>query len=251
MARFLFFSDLHLSDGTAIDNFGLKKKILFSNFVNAVKKSNIDRIFVVGDIYELWQGIGDKKERLERAKKTYPEIASFLQNNCVELIGNHDQAREKLDKIASNKLIEADGIKIWLEHGDRFDRYYKKWPWLCEAAVKVFAILEHLFGKKSQNIISRWVKERLPKTTPASSRYSGNLSEYEKGAKELLVQKDCDIVVLGHTHKLYQKEWEDLKGKKRVYLNCGAWVDEHSDYIIVDTVRQNYRNNLYHNQEAL
>jgi len=248
VARYLFFSDLHLSDGSAIDNFGLEKRILFLNFIKAIKKSNIDGIFAIGDIYELWQGIGNEKKRLRRAKRTYPKIADFLRTACLELIGNHDRARKKLDKIASNRLIEADGVKIWLEHGDRFDQYAN--GFIAKTAVGLFAILEYLFGKRSQRI-QKFVENHLKKITPANSCYPGNLSEYEAEAKKLLEEKDSDFVILGHTHKLHQKEWEDLKGRRRIYLNSGAWVDRHSDYIIVDTIKRSYQISSYHNQERL
>jgi len=250
MARYLFFSDLDLSDGGAIDNFGFEKRILFLNFIKAIKKSNINGIFAIGDIYELWQGIGSARKRLKRAKGTYPKITDFLHTDCLELIGNHDRARKKLDKIPSSRLVEADGVKIWLEHGDRFDRHCNKESSVGRIAAELFSVLERLFGKKSKKI-QEFVERYLAKITPASSCYSGDLSEYEAEAKKLFEEKDYDIVILGHTHKFHQKEWEDLKGRRRVYLNSGAWVDDHSDYIIVDTIKRNYQISSYHNQKRL
>ena len=245
--RLLFFSDLHLSDGSRIDNFGFKKRDLFLKFIKAIKKSRIEKIFVIGDIYELWQGEGSEKERLERAKKTYPRIASFLSNFCFELVGNHDRARSKIDNIPSNKLIELDGTRIWIEHGDRFDQYANGFfPYLV---VGLFALVERLLGTRRALRIQRLMERYV--ITPASPSYPGNFSEYEEGARSLAKEKKCDVVIFGHTHRKKMRKWQDATGRQTIYLNSGAWVNEHADYVLIDTQKQSFKVKTFYGQEEL
>ena len=249
MARYLFFSDLHLADGSKIDDFHPEKIPLFLRFAKAIKNSDFDGVFVLGDIYELWQGLGSQKQRLSKAKKVYKPIVDFLEKNTVELYGNHDRKRKYLDPwVLKNKLLEKDGVRIWIEHGDRFDRYSRSF--LGRLFAELFSVIEYFFPEKIQESIEMFFEKILRKITPRDPNYPGDFSEYEIGAKKLFAEKNCDLVILGHTHQPLKKIWFE-NGKEKIYLNSGAWIKNQQDYVIVDTIKKIYEVRSYNGEEKI
>lgn len=149
------------------------------------------------------------------------------------ITGNHDEFLRKFApttvgnlKIVNQLILELDGLKTWIFHGDIFDNtiHGKKRLAKYGAALKGFlSVINRLvnqvllfFGKNEvflyKNIKYRLIRDKL------------NLSATESKILNAALAQGYQTVVCGHTH--VPKEKEVTVSEKTVrYLNCGDWVE--------------------------
>ncbi len=151
----------------------------------------------------------------------------------IYVAGNHDEVMRRFSGLKMgnfsfvNKVVlELEGTKSWIFHGDVFDVFMHHSKWLAQLGAKGYGLLTvinkmvnallSVFGGKELSI-SKSIKERV-------KRNENTLSQFEKTIAELGVRKAYDYVICGHIHTPAQKNLKTEKGEIK-YLNSGDWVE--------------------------
>jgi len=240
--KYLYFSDLHLACDDSIDNFSKKK--LFLNFIKWKDSQNFKRTYVLGDIFELWQGGKTFKAdiRLNLIEKRYGEIIKIL-NNYELIVGNHDWEAKERYEMKEEAIIKSNNLRILCMHGHQFDEQYrdKISVKIARIATEGWGFLEALIGKKQMERILPSVEKMIEISRMKQKESAQHLDdeEYIKKAIKYAKDKNCNIVVIGHTHK--PKFYYD-KNEKIYYINTGTWAEENkANFVILETDKKNIK----------
>lgn len=216
-------SDVHL--GT----FGSHAKELY-NYLSAIKP----KILVLnGDIIDVWQF---RKSYFPKAHlKVIQKIISFASKGTkvYYITGNHDEMLRKFSDmnlgnfaLVDKLVLDLDDKKAWIFHGDVFDASVQHSKWIAKLGGLGYDYLILLnrfvnwcllkIGKEPYSF-SKKIKASVKKAVK-------HISDFEKTATELAIEKKYDYVICGHIHepKMIQKE---TKMGSTIYLNSGDWIE--------------------------
>lgn len=229
--RTLFISDVHL--GTR----GCQAEAL----LDFLKVYESETIFLVGDIVDGWrlkqswywpQAHNDVVQKLLRKVRKGARL--------IYIPGNHDECFR--DYVGSNfggvEIEEeavhvcADGRRMYLLHGDKFDTVVRniKWlallgDWAYDFAIWLnghIARVRRMLGLPYWSF-SQWSKEKV-------KRAVSFISAFEDAVIADAKKHGADIVVCGHIHKPIVRTTDGV-----TYINTGDWVEscsalvEHND----------------------
>ncbi len=216
-------SDIHL--GT----YGCHAKELLS-YLKSIKPK---KIILNGDIIDIWQF--SKSYWPESHMKVLRRIMKFVSEGVpvYYLTGNHDEMLRKFAdlKIGSfrlqNKLVlNLDGNKAWIFHGDVFDITMQNSKWLAKLGAVGYdsLILLNSFVNWCLTSIGR-EKMSFSKRIKASFKDAVKfINDFENTASDLAIDKGYKYVICGHIHQPEMREIISAKGKV-LYLNSGDWVE--------------------------
>lgn len=217
-------SDLHL--GT----FGCHA----NDIVRYLKEINPKILVLNGDIIDIWQF--RKKYFPPAHMQVIREILKMMESGTLVyyITGNHDEALRKYsgtrvgNLLLDDKLVlELDGKKTWIFHGDVFDattkgsakiiaklggQGYDFLIWLNHWSNKLLTFLgreKMSFSKKIKNSVKKAVSW---------------IADFEQTAAELAIEKGFDYVVCGHIHQPQMRTITNEKGSV-IYLNSGDWIE--------------------------
>ncbi|RBN50141.1 UDP-2,3-diacylglucosamine diphosphatase [Flavobacterium psychrolimnae] len=216
-------SDVHL--GT----FGSHAKELY-NYLSTIKP----KILVLnGDIIDVWQF---RKSYFPKAHlKVIQKIISFASKGTkvYYITGNHDEMLRKFSdmnlgnfSLVDKLVLDLDDKKAWIFHGDVFDASVQHSKWIAKLGGLGYDYLILLnrfvnwcllkLGKEPYSF-SKKIKASVKKAVK-------HISDFEKTATELAIEKKYDYVICGHIHepKMIQKE---TKIGSTMYLNSGDWIE--------------------------
>lgn len=216
-------SDVHL--GT----FGCHAKELVQ-YLSSIKP----KILVLnGDIIDIWQF---RKSYFPATHlKVLKKIISLSTKGTqvYYITGNHDEFLRKFSDVHIGNIslidklvLELDGKKAWLFHGDVFDASITHTKWLAKLGGWGYDILI-LINRFINFILVKMGKEpySLSKKIKNSVKKAVKfIADYEKVCTELAIEKKFDYVVCGHIHEPKMEEITTAKGKT-VYLNSGDWIE--------------------------
>ena len=139
------------------------------------------------------------------------------------VIGNHDRHAEMLADILGleykKELVLTCGSKrILLVHGDQFDTFISKHPFITEVAAYVYFLLQRAGLSKSA---CRFVKERSKAWLDASEQVA-------KRALAHILDTDYTDILCGHTHHSHTTTLLN-----KTYWNSGTFCDDPAHYITV------------------
>jgi UDP-2,3-diacylglucosamine pyrophosphatase LpxH len=222
--QLLVISDVHL--GT----YGCHAKEL----LHYLKTVNPQTLVLNGDIIDMWNF----------SKNYFPSSHMDVMRHVMKMAskgthvyyitGNHDEMLRKYTdlqlgnlEIVDKLLLDLDGKKAWIFHGDVFDATTKGYAkFLAKLGGKGYDLLIlinrfvnwclNLFGKDKMSI-SKKVKDGVKKAVAF-------VSDFETTAAELAIEKKYDYVVCGHIHMPQIKEVKTEEGSV-MYLNSGDWVE--------------------------
>ena len=229
--RTLFISDVHL--GTR----GCQADAL----LDFLKVYDAGTIFLVGDIVDGWrlkqswywpQAHNDVVQKLLRKVRKGAR--------CVYIPGNHDECfRDYIGANFGGVEIEeeavhtcADGRKMLLMHGDKFDTVVRNIKWLALLGDWAYDFAIWLNGHIARVrrwlglpywSFSQWSKDKV-------KRAVSFISAFEEAVVADAKKHGADIVVCGHIHKPVLRTMDGV-----VYINTGDWVEscsalaEHED----------------------
>jgi UDP-2,3-diacylglucosamine pyrophosphatase LpxH len=217
--RILIVSDLHLGNGSRSDDFNsndmdLKPEQIEDRFLDFLKAQNADRIYLNGDIYELWQS------RWKKVKNAHEKLINVFDNDpkFIRIVGNHDF---NISGLYSDEIRTKSGKRVIILHGFQAD------PWMNNAFVRFIVWLVGGLERLISPNIDMW---------PHMLRRKGKKSMLKerqiKFAAELL--KTYDICILGHTH--YHGIDFTENG---VYANTGTCQNGKLQAIMLDTDTDN------------
>lgn len=147
------------------------------------------------------------------------------------LTGNHDQVFRKFSgsslgnlQIRDKLLLDLNGRKTWIFHGDIYDLAADKTKWIARLGSLGYRFL--LRAKRW----SDWIMKKSGREPYSLARkaYSGHASrkhlrKFEQTVVDLAVENRYDTVICGHIHHP-KKEWKETPKGKCLYLNSGDWV---------------------------
>ncbi len=217
-------SDLHL--GT----FGCHA----NEIVRYLKGINPKILVLNGDIIDIWQF--RKKYFPPAHMQVIREILKLMESGTMVyyITGNHDEALRKYsgtrlgNLLLDDKLVlDLDGKKTWIFHGDVFDSTTK-------GSAKVIA---KLGGQGYDFLIwmNHWLNKLLTffgrdkmsfskKIKNSVKKAVSWIADFEQTAAELAIEKGFDYVICGHIHQPQQRTITNEKGSV-VYLNSGDWIE--------------------------
>ena len=217
-------SDLHL--GT----FGCHA----NEIVRYLKGINPKILVLNGDIIDIWQF--RKKYFPPAHMQVIREILKLMESGTMVyyITGNHDEALRKYsgtrlgNLLLDDKLVlDLDGKKTWIFHGDVFDSTTK-------GSAKVIA---KLGGQGYDFLIwmNHWLNKLLTffgrdkmsfskKIKNSVKKAVAWIGDFEQTAGELAIEKGFDYVICGHIHQPQQRTITNDKGSV-VYLNSGDWIE--------------------------
>lgn len=186
-----------------------------------------------GDIIDMWQF--NKRYWPKSHMKIIKQIISWATKGVkvYYITGNHDELLRKFEgfKLGSlsieNKLVlEIDGQKMWMFHGDVFDvtMQYSKWltrlgAFGYDLLIVINALVNFISVKLGYGKIS--LSKRIKNSVKTAVKFINN---FETVCTDLAIEKGYDFVICGHIHQPEIKAFSNEKGKV-TYLNSGDWVE--------------------------
>ena len=216
-------SDVHL--GT----YGCHAKEL----LRYLKSINPKTIILNGDIIDIWQF--SKNYFPEPHMKVIRKILKFITEGVpvYYLPGNHDEMLRKFTDISfgslhlSNKLVlELDGRKAWIFHGDVFDVTMQHSKWLAKLGAIGYDSLI-LINSFTNWVLTKLGREKMSFSQKVKARFKDAvkfINNFENTAAELAIDKGYNYVVCGHIHQSEIREISNENGST-LYLNSGDWVE--------------------------
>jgi UDP-2,3-diacylglucosamine pyrophosphatase LpxH len=219
--RTLFVSDLHL--GT--------KACQAEAFLDFLRHTDADRIYLVGDIVDFWS----LKRRLYWPRAHHDVVRALLQRaqtgtRVVYIPGNHDRPFRDFDgwvlgrvEILTEAVHEtADGRRFLVLHGDEFDGVIRASPWVESLGNRAYALVLRL--NRYVDAVRRrlgypyWsVAAFLKHKVKNAVRYIAN---FERAVAFEARRRGVDGMICGHIHRAEITEIDGV-----TYCNDGDWVE--------------------------
>ena len=218
-------SDVHL--GT----YGCHSKELLK-YLKSIKPK---MLILNGDIIDIWQF----------SKSYWPETHMKVVRRILKLVtegvpvyyltGNHDEMLRKFADFdlgsfhLKNKLVlNVDGKKAWIFHGDVFDVTMQHSKWLAKLGAVGYDTLILL-----NSFVNWWLtkmgKEKMSFSKKVKGRFKDAvkfINQFEQTAADLAVEKKYSYVICGHIHQAEMREIQSTDKLGSVtYLNSGDWVE--------------------------
>ncbi|RSK38643.1 UDP-2,3-diacylglucosamine diphosphatase [Mangrovimonas spongiae] len=216
-------SDVHL--GT----YGCHAKQLLT-YLNSIEPKTL---ILNGDIIDIWQF---KKRYFPKSHlKVIKKIMDFASDGVevIYITGNHDEMLRRFAdttigniSIVNKKVLDLDGKRAWIFHGDVFDVSIQNAKWLAKLGGYGYDMLILL------NRFVNWVLERMGKEKYSLSKKIKNsvkravkyINDFEEVASDLAIENGYDYVICGHIHQPKMLIKENKFGQT-MYLNSGDWVE--------------------------
>nr|MBC7613110.1 UDP-2,3-diacylglucosamine diphosphatase [Pseudopedobacter sp.] len=216
-------SDVHL--GT----YGSHAKELLK-YLKSIKPK---MLILNGDIIDIWQF--SKSYFPEDHMKVIRKILKFVTDGVpvYYLTGNHDEMLRKFAdfnlgvfQLLNKLVLNLDGNKAWVFHGDIFDVTMQHSKWLAKLGAVGYDTLIHI------NSLTNWCLTKMGKKKYSfSQKIKASVKEavkfinqFEQTAAELAIEKGYAFVICGHIHHPEIREIKTDKGSV-TYLNSGDWVE--------------------------
>ncbi|PSR55626.1 UDP-2,3-diacylglucosamine hydrolase [Adhaeribacter arboris] len=216
-------SDVHL--GT----YGCHAKELL-RYLKSIKPK---KIILNGDIIDIWQF---SKSYWPKAHMQVVKYLSGLIAKGVKvqyITGNHDEMLRKFVgfklssfSIQNKLLLELDGRRAWIFHGDVFDVTMQHSKWLAKLGAVGYDLLilinrfVNFFSVKfngNKISFSKSVKNRVKSAVAF-------INNFEQTCADIAIDNGYDYVICGHIHQPEIKNITTQHGSV-TYLNSGDWIE--------------------------
>lgn len=229
--RTIWISDVHL--GT--------KGCQATALLDFLKHTESDTLYLVGDIIDGWQLKGKWFWPQSHNDVIQKILRKCRQGTRVVFVpGNHDSfARHYVQQnfggievVEETEHVTADGKRLWILHGDRFDGVVQFAPWLAYVGDHLYAVAltfnMWLNGARARMGLGYWsLSQYLKQKVKNAVSY---ISAFEDAVMQEARKNNYDGVVCGHIHKAEIREVDGI-----LYCNDGDWVEsmtalvEHDD----------------------
>lgn len=233
MDEYTIISDLHLgSDVCRADN--------VLEFLYNLETANL---ILNGDIFDNMDFRRLQKSHWQIVKK----LRSISKNTHIIWIrGNHDKDCEPIAHLIGAEwklyhVINQDRKRIYVTHGDVFDKIIAKRPILTRFADNTYRFVQML-DKKIGNgyYYSSIIKENSKTLTKIGDKTIGNSILFAHKNK-------YDAIIIGHLHRPASVTTLEHMVE---YVNCGSWTDKTCNYVTVNSdliVLKNFISNMDQN----
>lgn len=218
-------SDVHL--GT----YGCQAKELLK-YLKSIKPK---MLILNGDIIDIWQF--SKSFWPEAHMKVVRRILKFVTDGVpvYYLTGNHDEMLRKFAdfnlgsfQLLNKVLLNIDGKKAWVFHGDIFDVTMQHSKWLAKLGAVGYdaLIVINSFVNGCLTALGRPKMSFSQKIKAHVKEAVKFINHFEQTAADLAVDKGYDYVICGHIHHAEIREMKSTDEAGSVlYLNSGDWVE--------------------------
>ena len=218
-------SDVHL--GT----YGCHSKELLK-YLKSIKP----KILILnGDIVDIWQF--SKSYWPEAHMKVLRRILKFVTEGIpvYYLTGNHDEMLRKFTdfnlgsfQLLNKIVLNIDGKKAWIFHGDIFDVTMQHSKWLAKLGAVGYDTLI-LINSLCNWFLTTLGKQKMSFSQKVKARFKDAvkfINHFEQTAADLAVNKNYAYVICGHIHHPEIRQIESTEKTGSVlYLNSGDWVE--------------------------
>lgn len=257
-------SDIHL--GT----YGCRAEDLL-RYLKTIKPK---KLILNGDIIDMWQF--SKRYWPKSHMQIVKHITSLLTKGTevIYITGNHDEMLRKFVgfKLGSftieNKVVlNLNGQKVWVFHGDVFDvtMQYSKWLAKLGAVGYDTLILLNTFVNFILKTLGKGkisLSKRIKDSVKSAVKF---IDDFESTAADIAIDNDYDYVVCGHIHHPQMRRVKTEKGEV-MYLNSGDWIENltaleynnnnwriynYADDLIAQSVKVNKKSNIILNNDEI
>ena len=219
----LFVSDLHLD---------AERPVAIDAFVDFVERECIraERIFILGDLFEVWVGDDDDDPVLARAIDAIASLRAY-EVPCYIMHGNRDFllgeafAERTGAKIMTDYVtVDIYGQSLLLTHGDLLctdDTAYMKLRATVRDPQWQAGFLERPIAERRQ--IAASMRERSKTETATKSEDIMDVNQ--RAVEETLRSHGVNILVHGHTHRPGVHRFE-IDGAPATRIVLGDWYTE-------------------------
>ncbi|PJJ83964.1 UDP-2,3-diacylglucosamine diphosphatase [Mucilaginibacter auburnensis] len=218
-------SDVHL--GT----YGCHAKELLK-YLKSIKPK---MLILNGDIIDIWQF--SKSYWPETHMKVVRRILKFVTDGIpvYYLTGNHDEMLRKFAdmnlgsfQLLNKLLLNIDGKKAWIFHGDVFDVTMQHSKWLAKLGAIGYDSLI-LLNSFTNWLLTAMGREKMSFSKKIKAKFKDAvkfINQFEQTAADLAVSKEYQYVICGHIHQAEIREISATDNPGKVlYLNSGDWVE--------------------------
>lgn len=190
-----------------------------------LKKTEYDRLILVGDIIDGWLFKKYKKFSDQHTKIIRLLLKISKEKEVIWISGNHDEFLRKYSPIQIGNIKIVDEFQegnVWFSHGDLYDGVVKlRWLGILgsigyDLAIVIDRALKKIGAKKS---LSKYLKDNVKAAVSFVTDFENEMIRQAK-------KRSCSTVICGHIHKPADKLIDGVR-----YLNCGDWVENRS-YIL-------------------
>ena len=229
----IFLSDAHLK-GRDDKN---QEKVV--QFLEGIIKEHPDMVFLLGDIFDYWVNPGGL---IDPVYVPLMDVLLRLTESNVKIyyhLGNHDFFVKKtfekmfstIEIIENGMIIELDGSRCFVTHGDMID-YTDKWYRVLRVIIRsrfISAIADILPAAITGRIALRLSQHSREVWTIKRTMPNHVIDEFvEKKAEQ-----GFDVVIAAHFHTPEIREYT-IHDKKIRYINTGNWFNAYSYVVFKD-----------------
>lgn len=216
-------SDIHL--GT----YGCHAGELLS-YLRSIKPKTL---ILNGDIIDIWQF--NKSYWPETHMQIIKHITGLMakQVKVYYVTGNHDEMLRKFVgfrmgslQIVNKVVLNLDGKKAWVFHGDVFDVTMQNSKWLAKLGAKGYDFLI-LINRLFNHFSEKMGKGKLSLSKKIKNSVKGAvkfISDFEQIAADIAISNAYDYVICGHIHQPQIRMIANREGEV-MYLNSGDWIE--------------------------
>jgi len=215
-------SDLHLATRAC------KAKTI----LHYLKSISPQTLVLNGDIIDSWRFSRNyfPKPQLKVVRQLIKMMEKGVQ--IFYVTGNHDEFLRRFNqteigklKIVNQLILDLNGKKTWIFHGDLYDHIIHKAKWLAKIGAAAYGLLTVINSGLNLILKPFGVKEfiiykNLKKKTTNDSKPTA----FEKAIATTAATNNYETVICGHTHIPKDKQVM-MPGKTIRYINCGDWVE--------------------------
>ena len=216
-------SDVHLGA------FGCHAKELLI-YLRSIKPKTL---ILNGDIIDIWQF------RKRYFPKSHLMVIRYLTGliakgtRVIYITGNHDELMRKFVnfnmgsfKLVNKMLLDLQGQKAWIFHGDVFDITMQHSKWLAKFGSIGYDLLI-LLNSFANFILTRLGRSKISfsqRIKHSVKRAVSYVNKFEETAAGIAISKGYAFVICGHIHQPEIRTIRNQKGSV-TYLNSGDWVE--------------------------
>src|SRR5688572_4446875 len=195
--------------------------------IKYLKSIKTRHLVLNGDIVDMWQF--SKRYWPKTHTQVIRHITGLLTKNTrvTYLTGNHDEYLRRFSgfklgsfHLADKKVIQLNGKRAWIFHGDVFDVTMKHSRWLAKLGAVGYDLLIHIntfinfilrLSGREKISLSKRVKDSVKKAVSF-------IQDFEKTAADIAIDNQYDYVICGHIHQPQMRTVSNEKGSV-TYLN--------------------------------
>lgn len=223
-AEVVVLSDLHL--GT----YGCHAKEILQ-YLQSIKPKVL---ILNGDIIDIWS-FNKKYFPTSHSEVIRKLLKMAAQGILIYYIpGNHDEALRKYIgfklgkiKVVEKLILNLDGKKHWIFHGDVFDATTRgSAKLIAKLGGKGYDLLI-LLNRGINHILQLMGKEKMSlskKVKNGVKKAVSWINNFENTAIELALEQNYPYVICGHIHQPQMRTIEK-EGRSTTYLNSGDWIE--------------------------